>query len=294
MFSVCGTLMPAHRILLESDSETFSAWLRNHLTQVKEESGPIVIKNLDELIINGAENGHTYEDKCPDEILQSAFKVFLHYFYVGSLAFDSIDNIDVALTLWRLGQRFLPREMNEHFIEPKIIQLMNMDNLNKIYRFASENKVDTLKEKWSKYIAENSASIGPSQPLPFSCEEVGADIQLLDIFLQSLNSTQETVIKFIHHYLENCPDDVKTLIKDANSFPNSLAFFRCTVNDLKQLVEMGLINYEIFAEELVNRLAAKERVCDEYRKISNYNPSAGYAHLQQMEPYITAIQRRRA
>ncbi|XP_027203571.2 uncharacterized protein LOC113797403 [Dermatophagoides pteronyssinus] len=226
LFSVCGTLLPGHRILIESGSPEFAAWIQRRLDGGKIiENEPILIQSINDLIHNDNIDDVTNEQKnqCPNEELVAAFKIFLRYFYSGSTAFDSIDDLDVSLFVLQMTREFLGEKIAERIVEPKIIQSMKIDSLNSVYRFVKNNKLDSLKLKWSKFIADHSSIY--ENHLPFSCDEIINDVELFDQFLQSLNTTQAQVIGFIRHYLQNCPESIHEVIKDASSLPNSLYFF---------------------------------------------------------------------
>lgn len=294
LFSVCGTLLPGHRILIESSSPEFSAWIQKKLDSGKaDKNEPIMIQSINELIHNDNDNddidgNNKQKNQCSNEELLAAFKIFLHYFYSGTAAFDSIDDVNVSLFVLQMAREFLGEKIAERIVEPKIIQSMKIDSLIRVYHFWHTNKLDSLKLKWSKFIADHSSLF--SNHVPFSCDEVINDVELLDQFLQSLNTTQAQVIGFIRHFLQNCPESIHQTIKDASSLPNSLYFFRCTIDDLKELHQIGFISIEILAEELENRLRAKERVCEELKRTPFLNPKT-FNLFRQMEPYLGAFRR---
>lgn len=292
MFSICGELMPAHRIVIESISSKFDAKI--NLLKEKAKDGLIEVNSIDDLLTplpESERNGTTVSEsapKCLNDDFAKAFRILLKFFYVGGTAFAEIDNLDVGFFVWKMGAYLLDAESVEEQIEPHIGSLITLDNLTKMYRFVRQHQITSLTKRWSEFVASHSPALTQSGLLPLNCGQIAGDIEYLDRFVEALNVNQSLAISFIRQYLRTCPESSDFAVTGENPFPRSLQYFRCTIEDLKELISMGFIGYENFAQELENRLRAKELHCEEkctpkfvpisnanYRHVANFNLSPG-------------------
>lgn len=290
MFSVCGELMPAHRIVIESISSKFDG----KITLLKEtaKDGLIELNSIDDFLNPSPEaekNGTTVSQsssKCLNDDFPKAFRILLKFFYVGGTSFDEIDNLDVGFFVWKMGADLLDAATVQEQIEPRIGGLISLENLTKVYRFVKQHQITSLSKRWSEFVASHSPTLTQSGLLPLNCGQIAGDIEYLDRFIEALNVNQSLAIVYIRQYLRTCPESSNFAITGQNPFPRSLQYFRCTIEDLKELISMGFIGYENLAEELENRLRAKELHCEEkctpkfvpisnpnYRHVANFNLS---------------------
>lgn len=286
IFSICGNLLPAHLIIIESISPKFAA----KATELKANSGtdPVLIQSLSDLMESDANNENSTE--CATQKLLVAFKIYLKYFYAGRVAFEEIPDIETAFTIWSLGNKYFEQDVVKQFVEPKIVELFSVDTLNEVFKFINANQIESLKVKLAEFLRKNEQLLNSMDTLPLSCADIGNRVDLLDNFLGMLNLNQSKTIGHIRYYIENCEELGNKTHSGVNVFPNSLLFFRCTVADLKELVQMGFISYEILADELENRLYAKERYCEE--KCSNKPPNVNGAVINHHHHTAGAPRRR--
>lgn len=280
--------MPAHRIVIESISSKFDAKI--NLLEEMAKDGLIEVNSIDDLLNplpEAEKNGTTAPQsasKCLNDDFAKAFRILLKFFYVGGTSFDEIDNLDVGFFIWKMGADLLEVESVQEQIEPRIGNLITLDNLTKVYRFVKQHQIPSLTKRWSEFVASHSPALTQSGLLPLSCGQISGDIEYLDRFIEALNVNQSLAIVYIRQYLRTCPESSNFAVTGQNPFPRSLQYFRCTIEDLKELISMGFISYENLAEELENRLRAKELHCEEkctpkfvpisnpnYRHVVNFN-----------------------
>ncbi|KAJ6221528.1 hypothetical protein RDWZM_000073 [Blomia tropicalis] len=274
VFSVCGQLIPAHLVVIESISPKLEEKI---VTNRNGNTEPIVINDIADLVpmpftsssssekqIDLKDDTLTSGDQqCPNSDLLIAFQTFLKFFYVGGQAFDEITNLDVATMVWHYVHTFIDDATVQQQIEIRIGQLITLDSLSKVYRFAKTNQIASIDRKWSEFINANSNALTETDDLPTRCSDIDGDIEYLDRFIEALNVNQTMAIRYIRSYLSTCPESSSFVITKNNPFPRSLLYFRCTIDDLKELVNMGFLSYEGLAQELENRLRNHERQCEE-------------------------------
>lgn len=260
LFVVCGKLLPAHSVILESISPEFYS-AANQLKNSSAEDGKLIESSAD--LIDSTEGIDSAECTDSSGPLIDAFQLFLKYFYSGNVAFDEVSELDTAFVLWSLGNRFLERETLHEYIEPSIVNLISLDNVNKVYRFIYTTQNDRLKAKLIEFLQKNKPQLEELSSLPLTCKDIGGDVDYLDSFLNVLGLNQSKTIEHIRFYLNQCGQLSNVTMEESNPFPHSLLFYRCSVPDLKELVQMGFITYQHLAEELENRLQVKERYCEE-------------------------------
>lgn len=293
LFSICGELMPAHRIVIESISSKFDAKITLWKEMAKD--GLIELNSIDDLLnrpsVEAEKNdtvSSTTSSKCLNEDFAKAFRILLKFFYIGGTSFDEIDSLDVGFLVWKMGTDLLDTESVQQQIEPRLGNLITLEDITKVYYFVKQHQIASLNRRWSEFVTAHSPVLTKSGLLPLSCVQIAGDIEYLDRFIEALNVNQTVAISYIRQYLSTCPESSDFAVTGQNSFPRSLQYFRCTIDDLKELIRMGFIGYENLAEELENRLRAKELHCEEkcmpkfvpltnpnYRRFANFNLAPG-------------------
>ena len=267
-------------------------------------NAPIVINDISGLLNLSKQNTSmangepTLNNICTDDRFKEAFKIFLKFFYFGNQAFNDIKSLDVGFLVWRLVAEYLDFHTVRNQIENKLGDLIQLRNQSHVYRFARDNQIALLDKRWANFISANSRELTKSDHLPISCEEIQGDIVYLDRFIEALNVNQSTSINYIRQYLRTCPESYDFAVTGTNQFPRSLIYFRCSIEDLKELLKMGFLNHELLAKELENRLRINDRYCQEkcspkfvpvmnpnYRHVINpivqhSNPITTYGHMR--------------
>lgn len=303
ILSLCGDLTPAHLVVIESISPKLEAAI-SALKNIN--NAPIVINDISDLLnqskrTESAENATVLSildvtvsaSPCTNDHFKEAFKIFLKFFYVGGQALDDIHSLEVGTLVWKLGKHFLEAELLQNEIESRLGRLITMDNQAEVYRFALEHQIVSLDKRWSDFINSNSRELTQTDRLPVSCESIHGDIVYLDRFIEALNVNQSITIGYIRQYLSTCPESSNFVVTGDNQFPRSLIYFRCSVEDLKELVKMGFMNHEILAIELENRLRVHERHCEE-KCASKFAPvhNPNYRHVGAFTAVVNPIGRR--
>ena len=293
LFSICGELMPAHRIVIESISSKFDAKIT--LWKETAKDGLIEMNSIDDLLnrpsVEAEKNDtmlSTTSSKCLNDDFAKAFRILLKFFYIGGTSFDEMESLDVGFLVWKMGTDLLDTESVQQQIEPRLGNLITLEDITKVYYFVKQHQIASLNRRWSEFVTAHSPILTKSGLLPLSCVQIAGDIEYLDRFIEALNVNQTVAISYIRQYLSTCPESSDFAVTGQNSFPRSLQYFRCTIDDLKELIRMGFIGYENLAEELENRLRAKELHCEEkcmpkfvpltnpnYRRFANFNLAPG-------------------
>ncbi|KAF7490536.1 hypothetical protein SSS_05316 [Sarcoptes scabiei] len=286
-FSVCGNLLPAHRLLLETISPEFSQWIYvNSQFHPDTAENIIEVRNFNQILNPLVEKSKAIGDLALDEAnaceadstLLNSFKIFLEYFYRGSKAFDSLGSVNEAMNLMVLSKKFLADKKTEEAIGTKLVDLMTPEDLERVYRFSKQNQITSLKPKWSGYIRRSMDSFddGPAESRSsqiFTCQEIIEDIEMFDDFLTSRNQSQSLIVDQIVGYYLSCPQLMNSSLNNLGSFPNSLRLNECTVDDLKRLLGVNLIDHNRFEEILIDRLNSQTRSCQESRPIGAAYPN---------------------
>lgn len=282
MFSVCGNILPAHRLLLETGGKSFYQRF-----EASESGSPIQLDDI-EIMLGGqvgtdpnTTTSTKAEPACPNDALLEAFRFFLKYFYQPKAELQEISNVETIYHLWRLSDKyFATRPAVKVDIEQRLVEMINRATLVSIYQFTRSHGIDSVKTRWLDYVNAHTEEVFDQQQgqLKMSCEdEIKADVEMLDHLLSSLASNQTAVITILGNLIQQCPQlppIANITAGGTNLFPNSLHYYHCSVEDLNELRKMNFISIDNFADSVVDRLKAKER---EYQQLLREKAAAAAA-----------------
>src|SRR6218665_389779 len=161
MFSVCGQLFPAHRIVIESSSPLLARIVDQFKTDAPQAIINVHIDSFDSFmsLINGDGIVKSDNDKCQQPEFLESFKILLKYFYAGETAFDDIKNLKSALLLINIAKPIVAQSNVENAVVERIGSLMTLDDTAAVHRFAREQGSLNLRKVVGVFIHKNRAQI---------------------------------------------------------------------------------------------------------------------------------------